>query len=231
LNKWPTICVTDSGAVGQGYMFLPRHSDTRSFPAHLTLFVLHRQWRRNWQEWWKSWQTMENRGHFFHMFNFAYSRFYNPSEHLAFDKVIVCLNGMAVFKLCVLKIQKHFRIKIYKLHEETGFTWHEVYWCEDRQCTPPDLTVTCATVTMLTRRINGNGHILIVNSFFFISPESYKTLTKQTINCCSMVTPNCNGMPHDFRTRHHFTLVRNLPKNGGMAILRGLQFSTITLHW
>ena len=59
---------------------------------------------------------------FFDMYNFAYSGFYNPSEHLAFDEVIVCLNGTAVFKLCVLKIQKHFRIKIYKLHEETGFT-------------------------------------------------------------------------------------------------------------
>jgi hypothetical protein len=91
------------------------------------------------------------------------------------------------------------------------------------------MTVTCATVTPVTGRIKGSGHTLIIGSFFS-SPDSYNSLTKQT-NSYSTVTPNCKGMPRDCRTRHHFTLERNLPKNGGMAILRGLKFSTVTLQW
>jgi len=104
------------------------------------------------------------------------------------------------------------------------------YLQDDRQRAPPDVTVTYATVTPLTWKIKGRGYTLIIDSFFF-SPDSYNSLTKQTINCYSTVTPNCKGMPHDFGTRHHFTLERNLPKNGGMAILQGLKFSSVALQW
>jgi hypothetical protein len=45
----------------------------------------------------------------------AYSKFYNPSEHLAVDKVIVKFKGRVIFGQHIPKKRKRFGIKIYKL--------------------------------------------------------------------------------------------------------------------
>jgi hypothetical protein len=36
---------------------------------------------------------------------------------------------------------------------------------------------------------------------YFSSPDLYSNLTKQKINCCGTVQPNCKGVPNDFRSK------------------------------
>jgi hypothetical protein len=68
------------------------------------------------------------------MLNVAYSKFYNPSEHLAIDEVIVLFKGKVVFKQYIPKKRKRFRMKICKLCDAAGYTYDmEVYLGKDRQ--------------------------------------------------------------------------------------------------
>jgi hypothetical protein len=70
----------------------------------------------------------------FEILNSTFSKFYNPSEHLAVDKVIVLYKGRVIFKQYIPKKHKHFGIKIYKLCDETGYTYDaKVYVGKDRQ--------------------------------------------------------------------------------------------------
>ena len=55
----------------------------------------------------------------FDILNDKFSKFYNPSEHLAIDEVIVKFNGRVIFQQYIPKKHKHFGIKIYKLCDET----------------------------------------------------------------------------------------------------------------
>ena len=58
------------------------------------------------------------------------------------------------------------------------------------------LTATHATVTELTRKIEGCGHKLYMDNFFS-SPELFDDLAKKHIYCCGSVRPNRRGMPQD----------------------------------
>ena len=49
-------------------------------------------------------------------------KFYNPSEHLAVDKVIVQFKGRVIFRQYIPKKRKFSGIKIYKLCDESGYT-------------------------------------------------------------------------------------------------------------
>jgi hypothetical protein len=55
-------------------------------------------------------------------------------------------------------------------------------------------------VKELTRKIQGCGHKLYMNNYFS-SPDLYRDLTKQKINCCGTVRPNHKRMPDDFRSK------------------------------
>ena len=59
----------------------------------------------------------------FDKLNEAYAKFYNPSEHLAVDEVMVKFKGRVIFKQYIPKKRKHFSIKIYKLCDESGYTY------------------------------------------------------------------------------------------------------------
>jgi hypothetical protein len=48
----------------------------------------------------------------FDILNQAYAKFYNPSEHLAVDKVIVKFKGRVIFRQHIPKKRKRFGIKI-----------------------------------------------------------------------------------------------------------------------
>ena len=121
------------------------------------------------------------------MLNVAYSKFYNPSQHLAIDEVIVLFKGKVAFKQYIPKKHKHFRIKIYKLCNKTGYTYDmEVYLGKDKKSAMTDMTVTHATVKQLTRRVQWRGHKLHMDNYFS-SPDLYNDLTKQKINCCGTV--------------------------------------------
>jgi len=57
------------------------------------------------------------------MLNEASAKFYNPSEHLEVDKVIVKFKGRVIFRQYIPKKRKHFRIQIYTLCDESGYTY------------------------------------------------------------------------------------------------------------
>jgi len=67
-----------------------------------------------------------------------FSKFYNPSKHLAVDEVIVKFKGRVVFKQYIQKKKKrkHFSIKIFKLCDPTVYTYDmNVYLGKDRHNT------------------------------------------------------------------------------------------------
>jgi len=89
--------------------------------------------------------------------NVTFSKFYNPSENLAIDEVIVSFKGRVIFKQYIPEKRKRFGIKIFKLRDSTGYTYDiKVYLGKDRQ----RVSATHATVTELKRKIEGRSHKL-----------------------------------------------------------------------
>ena len=81
----------------------------------------------------------------------------------------------------------------------TGYTYDmKLYMSKDRQHTAQHVTATHATVTKLTRKIEGRGHKLYMDNFFF-PPELFDDLANKQIYCWSTVRPNRRGMPQDQR--------------------------------
>ena len=74
------------------------------------------------------------------------------------------------------------------------------YLGRDRQQTAQHLTTTRATVSELTRKIQGRGHKLYMDNYFS-SPELFKDLAMKQIYCHGTVRPNRNGMPQDLGPR------------------------------
>ena len=133
----------------------------------------------------------------FEILNTTFSKFYNPSENLAIDEVIVLFKGRVAFKQYIPKKHKRFGIKIYKLCDETGYTYDmKVYVGKEKQRRAQDVTVTHATVTELTQKVQGRGHKLYMDNFFS-SPQLFQDLARRQIYCCGTVRPNRKGMPQD----------------------------------
>jgi len=106
----------------------------------------------------------------------TFSKFYGPSEHLTIDEVIVLYKGRVIFQQYIPKKHKHFGIKIYKLCDETGYTYDiTLYVGKDRQRTAQHLTATHVTVSELTRKIQGCGHKLYMDNYFS-SPDLFNDL-------------------------------------------------------
>jgi len=62
-----------------------------------------------------------------------FSKFYNPSKHLAIDEVIVKFKGRVVFMQYITKKDKRFGIKMFKLRDSTGYTYGmNVYLGKDK---------------------------------------------------------------------------------------------------
>jgi len=70
----------------------------------------------------------------------------------------------------------------------------KVYLGKYRQRTAQHLTATHATVTELTRKVEGCGHKLYMDNFFS-SPALFDDLAKKQIYCCGTVRANRRGMP------------------------------------
>jgi len=137
----------------------------------------------------------------FEILNATFSKFYNPSDNLAFDDVIVSFKGRVIFKQYIPKKKCVSGIKIFKRCDSTGYTCDiKVYLGNDRQRTAQHVTATHATVTELTRKIDGRGHKLYTDNFFS-SPESFDDLVKKWIYCCGAVRPNRKGTSQDLRPK------------------------------
>jgi hypothetical protein len=131
------------------------------------------------------------------MINNAYAKYYNPSEHLAVDEIIVLFKGQVIFKQYIPKQHKRFGIKMFKLCDSTGHTYDmKVYLGKNQQRATKNVTAIHATVTDLTRRVEGRGHKLYMDNFFS-SPDLSESLTNKKINCCGTLRPNRKGKPWD----------------------------------
>ena len=98
----------------------------------------------------------------FDTLNQAYPKFYNP-----LDEVIVKFQGRVIFRQYIPKKTKHFGNKIYKLCDESGYTYDmKVYLGSDSHFATDDTTATHATVRHLTCRVEGLGHTLFMDNFF-----------------------------------------------------------------
>jgi hypothetical protein len=97
--------------------------------------------------------------HLFDILNEKFRKFYSPSEHLSVEEVIVKYKGRVIFRQYIPKKHKRFGIKIYKLCDETGYTYNmTVYLGRDRQRTVQHLTATQATEEHQGRKQHSEPH-------------------------------------------------------------------------
>jgi len=133
----------------------------------------------------------------FNTLNEAYAKLYSPSGHLAVDEVIVKFKGRVIFRQYIPKKRKCFGIKMYKLCDESGYTYDmRVYFGRDSHSTT-DMTATHATVRLLICRVEGLGHKIFMDNFFSSSRLS-DDLDRYKINSCRTVQPNRKEIPRDF---------------------------------
>jgi len=71
-----------------------------------------------------------------------------------------------------------------------------VYLGQDRQRAAQHLTATHATVTNLTREVEGFGHKLYMDNFFS-TPDLFDDLDQKKNYCCRTVRLHRKGMPKD----------------------------------
>jgi len=75
-----------------------------------------------------------------------------------------------------------------------------VYLGKDRQRAAQHQTATHATVTNLTRAVEGFGHKLYMDNFFS-SPDLYDDLAHKKIFCSGMVRLHRKGMPKNLKNK------------------------------
>jgi hypothetical protein len=96
---------------------------------------------------------------------------------LAVDEVIVKFHGRVIFRQYIPKKRKSLSIKIYKLYDESSYTYDtKVYLGRDSHSATDDMTATHATVRHLTGRVEGLGHKLFLDNFFSSSRHFYDLL-------------------------------------------------------
>ena len=135
----------------------------------------------------------------FDKLNEAYAKFCNPSEHLAVDEVIVKFKNRVIFRQYIQR--KSFGNKIYKLCDESGYTYdRRVYLGRASHSAADDMTATHATVRYLTGRVEGLGHKIFMDNFFSF-PRLFDDLDRHKVNSCRTVRPNRQDMPREFGTK------------------------------
>ena len=119
----------------------------------------------------------------------AYAKFYNPLENLEMDKGNVKFKGRVIFRQYIPKKRKCFGIKIYKLYDESRYTYDmRVYLGRDSHSTTDDMTATHETVTHLTCRVEGLEHQMFMDNFFS-SPRLSYDLDRRKIKSRGRVQP------------------------------------------
>jgi hypothetical protein len=119
-------------------------------------------------------------------------KYYNPSEHLAVDKVTVFFIGRLSFKQYTPKRHKRFSIKIFKLCDSTVYTYDmNAYLVKYLQHMTIDVTGTYATVMDVTRRVEGQGRM------FLVFPDLFENLTKKN-HYSYILSSSCSkkDLPH-----------------------------------
>jgi hypothetical protein len=113
--------------------------------------------------------------------NSRFAAFYNPTEHLATDEVIVKFKGKVVFVSLSQRKGNGFSIKLYKLCDSLGYTYDmNVYLGDQRKNAAGDVTATHGTVVQLVGRVENKGHKLYMDSYFS-SPQLFYDLCNRKI--------------------------------------------------
>ena len=133
-----------------------------------------------------------------------FSKFYNPSENLAIDEVIVPCKGRVIFKQYTPKKRKRFGTKMFKFCDSTGYTYDmKVYLGKDRQRTAQHSTARDSNPCDSDRTDEEDrrrGHKLYMDNFFS-SPELFDDLVKKQIYCRGTVRPNRKRMPQGLKPK------------------------------
>jgi len=97
-------------------------------------------------------------------------------------KVIVKFKGKIFCRQYIPKKRICFSIKIYKLYDESGYTYDmRVYLGRDSHSATNDMTATNVIVRHLTCRVEGLGHKIFMDNFFS-SPRLFYDLDRHKIN-------------------------------------------------
>jgi hypothetical protein len=103
------------------------------------------------------------------------------------DEVAVFFNGKVIFKQYIPKKCKWFGVKIYKLHDVTRYTYGmKSYLQKNRQNEVQTITATHVTTRSLIRRVEGIGHKLCTDNFFF-SQDLYDDIHMRGNKWCGTV--------------------------------------------
>jgi len=114
------------------------------------------------------------------------------------DEVNVKFKGKVIFRQYIPMKSKIFDVKIYKLCDESRYTYDmSVYLGRDSHSATDDMTATHATVRRLTSRVQGLGHKIFMDNFFS-SPGPFDDLERRKINSCGTLWPNRRDMLSDF---------------------------------
>jgi len=114
------------------------------------------------------------------------------------DEVIVKFKNRVIFRQYIPKERKCSSNKIYKLCDESGYTFDvRVYLGGDSHSATDDMTATHAMVRCLTSRVEGLGHKICMDNFFS-SPRLFDDLDRHKINSCGIVRPNRQDMLLEF---------------------------------
>jgi len=83
------------------------------------------------------------------------------------DEVIVKFKGKVIFRQYISKKRIRFGTKVYKLCDESGYTYDmRVYLGKDSHSDTDNMTAKHATVRNLTWRVEGLGHKIFMDNFF-----------------------------------------------------------------
>ena len=97
------------------------------------------------------------------------------------DEVILKFQSRVISRQYISKKRKSYGTKIYKLCDESGYTYNmKVYLGKDSHAATDDMTATRATVRHLTSRVEGLGHKLFMDNFFS-SPRLFDDLLRQKV--------------------------------------------------
>jgi len=127
----------------------------------------------------------------------AYAKFYNPSEHLAVDEVIVKFKVRVIFRQYIPK-KKNISASTFTNCDASWYTYvMRVYLVRDSHSTTDNMSATHATVGHLTSRVEGLGRKIFMDNLFS-SPGLFDDLDRCKINSCGTVRPDRRDMPCDF---------------------------------
>ena len=114
------------------------------------------------------------------------------------DEAIVKFKGRVIFRQNIPKKRKHFGIEIYKLCDESGYTYDmRVYLGRYSHSATDEMIAQHTAVRHLTCRVEGLGHKIFIDNFFS-SPRLFNDLDRRKINSCGTLQPNRKDMPRDF---------------------------------